>query len=60
MARSVRGENRIFRSRKADADQVGSAAMRKPAPEPVGDPADVIDAAGQAIPMHRQDESEMD
>jgi len=60
MSRSVRGENRIFRSRKADAGQVGAAAMLKPIPEPVSDPADVIDAAGQAIPMHPQVESEMD
>ena len=55
LARSVRGEHRIFRSRRSDADRVGVSAMRKPAPEPVGDPAAVIDAAGQAIPMHRQE-----
>lgn len=55
LARSVRSENRIFRSRKADANVVGSATLNRKRKEPVGDPADVIDAAGQAFPMHQQE-----
>jgi hypothetical protein len=54
-ARSVRGENRIFRSRRADAAAVGSATLGRKRMEPVGDPAAVIDAAGVATPMHVQE-----
>jgi len=54
-ARSVRGENRIFKSRRADAAAVGSATLGKWRKEPVGDPAAVIDAAGVATPMHAQE-----
>lgn len=57
LARSVRSENRIFRSRKAEAAQVGSATLHTPAASArVGDPADVIDAAGETFPVHRQEE----
>ncbi len=55
LARSVRSENRIFRSRRADANVVGSATLGTKRDEQVGDPAEVIDAAGQAFPMHRQE-----
>lgn len=55
LARSVRSENRIFRSRRADANEVGSARLGLGEAGPVGDPADVIDAAGQTIPMHQRD-----
>ena len=54
-ARSVRGENRIFKSRRADAALVGSARLGRWRKEPVGDPAAVIDAAGDATPMHVQE-----
>lgn len=55
MSRSVRGENRIFTSRRAEAETVGAATLGRRPKEPVGDHADVIDAAGVATPMHRQD-----
>ena len=55
MSRSVRGENRIFKSRRAEAETVGAATLGRRRKEPVGDPADVIDAAGAVTPMHRQD-----
>ncbi|NTV39054.1 MAG: MFS transporter [Demequinaceae bacterium] len=53
-SRSVRGENRVFKSRRADAAAVGSATLGRKRKEPVGDPAAVIDAAGVATPMHQQ------
>jgi MFS family permease len=57
LARSVRSENRIFRSRKAEADTVGSGLLHaRPVGDTVGDPADVIDAAGQTFPVHTQGE----
>lgn len=57
LARSVRSENRIFTSRRAEAREVGSAMLERPVlRETVGDPADVIDAAGETFPVHRQDE----
>ena len=56
LARSVRSENRIFRSRKAEAHEVGSARLHAQASARVGDPADVIDAAGETFPVHRQEE----
>lgn len=52
MARSVRSENRIFTSRRADANRVGAATLDRARAQTVGDPAAVIDAAGEAIPMH--------
>lgn len=55
LARSVRSENRIFRSRRADGNEVGSALLASKSPQPVGDPAAVIDAAGETFPMHGQD-----
>jgi hypothetical protein len=54
-ARSVRGENRIFQSRRADAAAVGSATLGRKLKERVSDPAAVIDAAGLATPMHTQE-----
>ena len=54
MSRSVRGENRIFTSRRKEAEMVGAATLGRRRKEPVGDPADVIDAAGIATPMHQQ------
>ncbi len=57
LARSVRSENRIFRSRRTEASEVGSAMLHSPkGSDAVGDPADVIDAAGQTFPMHPQEQ----
>lgn len=55
LARAVRSENRIFRSRRGDALEVGSATLKSKRKQPVADPAEVIDAAGQAFPMHQQE-----
>lgn len=55
MARAVRGQNRIFRSRRAEAGIVGRGTLGRRRGHPVGDPAAVIDAAGIATPMHQQE-----
>jgi len=51
LARAVRSDRHIFRSRRAQERVVGSQFLRRGK----SDPAAVIDAAGEAIPMHRGD-----
>jgi MFS family permease len=52
LARAVRSDRGLFRSRRAQERLVGSQLLRRRK----ADPAAVIDAAGEAIPMHRDDE----
>ncbi len=51
LARAVRSDRYIFRSRRAQERVVGSQFLRRGK----ADPAALIDAAGEAIPMHRGD-----
>ena len=54
LARAVRSDRGMFRSRKAQERLVGSASLRA-ADTDAADPAAIIDAAGEAYPMHRQE-----
>lgn len=52
LARAVRADRNLFRSRRRQERSVGVGLLGRRA----SDPAAVIDAAGEAIPMHRGDE----
>ncbi|MBC7297552.1 MAG: MFS transporter [Demequina sp.] len=51
LARAVRSDRHIFRSRRAVERAVGSELLERQ----MTDPSAVLDAAGEAIPMHRGD-----
>lgn len=51
LARAVRSDRHIFRSRRAQERAVGARLLSRAK----ADPAAVIDAAGEAIPMHQVD-----
>lgn len=51
LARAVRSDRNLFRSRRAIERSVGAGLLSRT----TSDPAALIDAAGEAIPMHRGD-----
>lgn len=53
LARAVRSDARLFRSRRSQMREVGANVLALDAKEQRRSDAEVIDAAGEAIPMHR-------
>lgn len=56
LARAVRTDARLFRSRRAQVREVGANVLSLKAKRAQRGEAEVIDAAGQTFPVHQQDE----
>ena len=56
LARAVRSDARLFRSRRSQIREVGANVLSLKAKSARRDDSAVIDAAGQTFPVHQQDE----
>src|SRR5690606_2790621 len=56
LARAVRSDARLFRSRRSQIREVGANVLSLKAKSARRDDSAVIDAAGQTFPLHQQDE----